>query len=123
MGRMEEGSTGPGQGRSSLPSRHLCNELHLSKHDELRKHDDRCLSRAYSCCLLRCDLVTAMLTEDLSQLRLDEKNSQRYLTVAGLCSNRHSEEASHPSPHQARPKHPLKSADMQAHPVPHHEDT
>lgn len=50
---------------------------------------------------------------------LDEKNSQRHLPVAGRCSNCHSEEASPPSPHQARPKRPLKSADMQAHPVPH----
>lgn len=39
MGRMEEERTGPVQGKPSLPSRHLCNELHLSKHDELHKHD------------------------------------------------------------------------------------
>ena len=51
MGRMEEGRTGPVQGRPSLPSRHLCNEVHLSKHHELRKHDDRYLALISVYCL------------------------------------------------------------------------
>lgn len=48
---MEEGRTGPVLGRSSLPIRHLCNELHPSKHDELRKHDDRYLALISVYCL------------------------------------------------------------------------
>lgn len=48
---MEEGRTGPVQGKPSLPSRHLWNELHLSKHDELREHDDRYLALISVYCL------------------------------------------------------------------------